>query len=161
LTYDGPDLLTGEHAVAGFDCGIPALDYWLGRRALANQATGASRTWVVTDREADRVVAFYAASTGSIIRSAVPSAVARNQPSELPAVVLARIAVDTAHQQRGLGAAMLKHFMSKAIEVAASVGGRLVLVHARDDQAKAFYRHHGFMESPIDPLTLMMLLPRP
>jgi GNAT superfamily N-acetyltransferase len=160
LTYDGPVLLSDEYAVAGFDCGVPALNRWLAQRALANQATGASRTWVVTDRQANRVVAFYASSTGSVVRAAAPRAMTRNQPNELPAVVLARIAVDVAHQGRGLGAALSKHFMLKAIDVARSVGVRLVLVHAKDDLAKAFYRHHGFLESPIDPLTLMMLLPR-
>jgi hypothetical protein len=54
---------------------------------------------------------------------------------------------------------MLKHFMTKAIEVSEIVGVRLVLVHAKDEQVKAFYQHHGFIESPIDSLTLMMLLP--
>jgi hypothetical protein len=54
---------------------------------------------------------------------------------------------------------MLKHFMTKAIEVSGIVGVWLVLVHAKDEPAKNFYRHLGFIESPIDALTLMMLLP--
>jgi len=53
---------------------------------------------------------------------------------------------------------MLKHFMTKALEVSEIVGVRLVLVHAKDEHSKTFYRHHGFIESPIDPLTLMMSL---
>jgi GNAT superfamily N-acetyltransferase len=69
------------------------------------------------------------------------------------------MAVDGRHRGNGLGAAMLKHFMTKAIEVSEKVGVRLVLVPAKDEQATGFYRHHGFVESPIDPLTLMMLLP--
>lgn len=69
------------------------------------------------------------------------------------------MAVDSRHQGKGLGAAMLKHFMTKVIEVSENVGARLVLVHAKDEHAKDFYQHHGFIESPIDPLTPMMLLP--
>jgi GNAT superfamily N-acetyltransferase len=90
---------------------------------------------------------------------APPPHVARNQPADLPAILLGRMAVDSHHQGRGLGGAMLKHFMTKAIEVSEKVGVRLVLIHAKDEQAKDFYRHHGFIESPIDPLTLMLLLP--
>ena len=53
---------------------------------------------------------------------------------------------------------LLKHFMLKAIEVAGTVGVRLVLVHAKDEEAKSFYRHYGFVESPVDPMTMMMLI---
>ena len=63
----------------------------------------------------------------------------RNQPEELPAILLARMAVDSRHSGRGLGAALLKHFMLKALEVAQSVGVRVLLIHAKDDEAKSFY----------------------
>jgi GNAT superfamily N-acetyltransferase len=105
------------------------------------------------------VVAYYASSTASVMRAATPRRIAWDQPADLPAILLGRMAVDSRHQGKGLGAAMLKHFMTKAIEVSEIVGVRLVLVHAKDEQAKDFYRHHDFVESPIDPLTLMMLLP--
>lgn len=160
MTYAGPVLLSSEHVLSGFDCGTPALNEWLVRRALTNQSAGTSRTWVVTESEAGRVVAFYASSTGSVLRSNTPKRFGRNQPEQLPALLLARLAVDDTHKGHGLGASLLKHFMLKAIEVAESVGVRLLLVHAKNDQAKSFYQHHGFTESPVDPLTLMMLLPK-
>lgn len=159
MTYAGPTLLNSGHSLDGFDCGEPALDDWLMRRALGNQASGSSRTWVVTHRAAGRVVAYYASSTASVMRAAAPRPMARNQPADLPAVLLARLAVDRHHQGEGLASAMLKHFMTKAIEVAENVGVRLLLVHAKNDRAKAFYQHFGFIESPVDALTLMMLLP--
>ena len=49
------------------------------------------------------------------------------------------MAVDSGHQGRGLGTALLKHFMLKAIEVAQSVGVRVLLIHAKDENAKNFY----------------------
>ena len=82
----------------------------------------------------------------------------RNQPEEIPAVLLARMAVHARHAGHGLGAALLKHFMLKALEVAQSVGVRILLIHAKDDEAKSFYTHYGFVESPFDPLVLMMFL---
>jgi GNAT superfamily N-acetyltransferase len=159
LIYSGPTLLTGEHRLEGFDCGEPALNDWLTRRAGSNQEAGTSRRWVVIDRPTKMVVAYYASSTASVMRAAAPRRVARNQPADLPAILLGRMAVDIRHQDKGVGDAMLKHFMTKAIQVSEKVGVRLVLVHAKNEQAKDFYRHHGFVESPIDPLTLMMLLP--
>ena len=159
MTYSGPTLLTSEHRLEGFACGEPALNNWLTRRALGNQAAGASRTWVVIDKPTRTVVAYYASSTASIMRAAAPRRIAQDQPADLPAILLGRMAVDSRHQGKGLGGAMLKHFMTKAIEVSEKVGVRLVLVHAKNERAKDFYEHHGFIESPIDPLALMMLLP--
>ena len=159
MTYSGPTLLISEHRLEGFDCGEPVLNEWLARRALSNQVAGTSRTWVVIDEPTRMVVAYYASSTASVMRAAAPRRIARDQPADLPAILLGRMAVERRHQGKGLGAAMLKHLMTKAIEVSEKVGVRLVLVHAKDEQAKGFYRHHGFIESPIDPLTLMMLLP--
>ena len=159
MRYIGPELLTTGHVLAGFDCGKPALNEWLTRRSLGNQAAGTSRTWVVTDGERGRVAAFYAASTASVLRASAPKGLRRDQPDEMPAILLGRMAVDTKHAGQGLGAALLKHFMLKAVEVADSVGVRVLLVHAKDGEAKSFYQHYGFLESPIDSLTMMMLLP--
>ena len=159
MTYAGPQLLSSEHVLAGFDCGKPALNDWLVRRSLTNQFGGTSRTWVVTGVETQRVVGFYASSTASVLRSTAPKNLRRNQPEEeQPAILLGRIAVDAKHKGRGLGAALLRHFMFKAIEVAGTVGVRLVLVHAKDEEAKSFYGHYGFVESPVDTMTMMMLM---
>lgn len=158
MGYASPELLAGEHLLSGFDCGSGALNDWLVRKALRNQSSGTSRTWVVVEVETGQVVAFYASSTASILRSAAPKKIGRNQPEEMPAVLLVRMGVDSRYQGRGLGAALLKHFMLKAIEVAQSVGVRVLLNHAKDENAKNFYEHHGFVESPLDPFVMMMLL---
>lgn len=154
--FAGPVLLTGNHVLVGFDCGKPALDEWLRRRALGNHESGASRTWVVVEAESTDVVAYYASSTGAIVRSAAPTRIRKNQPEQIPAILLARMAVDQRHRGKGLGASLLKHFMLKALEVSGSVGVRVLLIHAKDEEAQAFYAHYGFVESPLDPLVMMM-----
>ncbi len=154
--YQGPVLLDSTHDISTFECGDAALDEWLGRRALRNQRDGSSRTWVATN--GSRVVAFYASSTAVLARTDATKRAARNQPDPLPAMLLGRLAVDGEHQGQGLAAALLKHFMLKAIEVAEITGLRLVLVHAKDEKAASFYRHFGFESSPIDDLTLILLL---
>lgn len=152
----GPLPLTADHEVEAFRCGDPVLDDWLRTRALRNQAEGASRTWVVLD--GSTVVAFYASSTAVVLRSTAPGRAARNQPDPLPALLLGRLAVDERHHGGGLGAALLKHFLLKALEVAELVGVRLLLVHAANPAAAAFYEHHGFERSPLDELTLLLLV---
>ena len=154
--YQGPELLAASHDVGRFDCGNESLNHWLKRRAPRNQREGSSRTWVVTD--GTRVVGFYASATAVVARTEATTRAARNQPDPLPAMLLGRLAVDRNHQGKGLAAALLKHFLLKALEVAELTGLRLVLVHAKDSQASGFYRHYGFEPSPVDDLTLMLLI---
>ena len=73
-------------------------------------------------------------------------------------MLLGRLAVDREHQGQGLAAALLKHFLLKALEVAELTGLRMVLVHAKDADAASFYRHFDFEPSPFDDLTLMLLI---
>ncbi len=106
----------------------------------------------------DRAVAYYASSTAVILRAAATKRAARNQPDPVSAVLLGRLAVDTKYQGRGLAAALLKHFLVKALEVAELTGVRIVLVHAKDATAARFYADYGFEPSPIDELTMMLLV---
>jgi GNAT superfamily N-acetyltransferase len=152
----GPFLLASEHRTEGFDCGVPVLDAWLQRRALSNQRSGASRTWVALAD--DEVVAYYASSAAVLLRAHAPGRAGRGQPDPIPALLLGRLAVDQRYQGQGLGAAMLKHFLQKALAVAELVGVRLVLVHAKDEAAAAFSRTYGFEPSPMDELTLLRLV---
>ena len=154
----GPILLAGEHKVDHFRCGSESLDDWIRTRARGNQASGASRTWVVLEGQV--VAAYYASASAAIIREAAPKAMRRNQPEILPAVLLSRLAVHSDYQGRGLAAALLKHFMLKAFEVSERVGVRVVLVHAKEDGARGLYEKYGFIQSPLDPLTLLLLLPQ-
>jgi GNAT superfamily N-acetyltransferase len=157
VSLRGPEPLGPDHVLDGFDCEKASLNDWLVRRALTNQGSGASRTWVVVD-DSGRVVAYYASATASILRGAATKRAARNQPEDVPAVLLARMAVDREHRGQGLGAALLKHFVLKALEVAALVGARVLLVHAEDEEARQFYLHHDFEPSPIDEFTLMRVI---
>lgn len=82
-----PEHLTERHNVSSFDSGTPDLDNWLKRRALSNEAQGASRTYVIT--ASGRVVGFYALATGAVAHADVSSRVRRNMPDPIPVMVLA------------------------------------------------------------------------
>jgi len=153
--FHGPALLDDHHILEAFDCGNEHLNTWLTSKARRNKTEGSSRTWVVT--EADRVIGFYASSTAVILRVHATTRAARNQPEPLPALLLGRLAVDRQHHRHGLGAALLKHFIVKSLEVSQITGVRLVLMHAKDADTARFYRRYGFEASPGDDLTLMLL----
>ena len=148
-----PEPLTAEHALGGFDSGIASLDDWLRRRALQNQASGASRTFVVCD--ADQVVAYYALAASAVAPDAAPGRFRRNMPDPIPVVVLARLAITRDHQGRGLGRALFQDAANRVIHAADTIGIRGLLVHAISEEAKAFYVRLGLAPSPLETMTLM------
>ncbi|MBF0415211.1 MAG: GNAT family N-acetyltransferase [Magnetococcales bacterium] len=133
------------------------LDEWLKRRAMANQLSGASRTFVVTGQD-NRCFGYYAMAAGAVTHSMATSSVRRNMSEPIPVMVLARLAVDLRAQKIKLGASLLLDAVSRAIAVSDNVGVRALLVHAIHDRAKQFYEHYGFQVSPVHPLTLMLRL---
>jgi GNAT superfamily N-acetyltransferase len=149
-----PQPFADHHQIEAFDCGTPPLDDWLKRRARANQASGASRTFVVCDD--DRVVGFYVLASGAVAVAAATGRFRRNMPDPIPVVVLARLAVDRTHQRHGLGRVMFRDAAMRIIHAADAIGIRGILVHAVSEEGKAFYRALGFNPSSLEPMTLMV-----
>lgn len=152
-----PQPLAATHKLDTFDCGEPVLDDWLKRRALINQFSGASRTFVVTD-QSGLVFGYYALAAGAVSHELATGPIRRNMPDPVPVMVLARLAVDRRAQGVKLGAALLQNAVHRAVAVSENVGVRALMVHALHDRAKAFYEHYGFQASPVHPMTLMLRL---
>jgi GNAT superfamily N-acetyltransferase len=156
LQLGAPQPLTASHRLDDFDCGEAALD-WLKRGALANQSSGASRTFVVTD-EGGRVCGYYSMAAGVVSHQLATSRVRRNMPDPVPVMVLARLAVDRKAQGLHLGASLLQDAVNRTVAVSQNAGVRALLVHALHERARQFYEHYGFQPSPTHPLTLMLRL---
>ena len=152
-----PQPLSAGHRVDGFSCGESALDEWLRRRALPNQTTGASRTFVVVD-DSNQVVAYYAMAAGAVSHQEASGRIRRNMPDPVPVMVLARLAVDQRYQGHKLGAAMLQDAVRRTLAVSQTAGVRALLVHALNESARQFYLHYGFEPSPVNPMTMMLPL---
>lgn len=157
LQLSAPHPLAATHLLDGFVCGEASLDDWLKRRALSNQSSGASRTFVVADQEG-RVFGYYAMAAGAVSHQMATSGVRRNMPDPVPVMVLARLAIDHRAQGIKLEAALLQDAVNRAVTVSQNAGVRALLVHALHDRAKQFYEHYGFQESPQHPMTLMLRL---
>lgn len=150
-----PSLLQSEHNLAQFNSGNETLDEWLKKRALKNQTSGASKTFVICDGSHD-VIGYYALATGSLERVAAPGNFARGMPEPIPVIVLARLAMDQRYQGQQLGGFLLKDALQRTLNVSSQVGIRGLLVHAISEEAKKFYLRYGFVESPFEPMTLMI-----
>ena len=146
--------LAEAHRLDSFRCSKPELEFWLKQRARKNQLEGASRTFVVCAGK--QVVGYYALSAGAVLHEAVPGNVRRNMPEPIPVAVLGRLAVHSDWNGQGVGAGLLKDAVLRTARLGEEIGIRALLCHAIDENAKKFYLHHGFIESPIESLTVML-----
>lgn len=145
------------HAVEAFTCGRPELDRFLIRHALRAQQANSSQTYVGLN--GNTVVGFYTIVAGEVRHADAPERVAKGMPLyPIPLLVLARLAVHSGWQGRGIGAGLLLDALGRTLQVADMVGVRSLAVHAKDDSAAAFYRHFGFAPSPADSRHLFMLI---
>lgn len=147
--------LEKRHDRSGFSSGAPSLDTWLTKFAWENQRANNATTYVVLD--GDEVVAYYAITVGGVAKENAPPAVGKGAPDPMGVILLARFAVAHDHQGRRLGRALLADVLKRALEISENVAIKMLLVHCRDDAARDFYlRQAEFLESPTDPLHLLM-----
>lgn len=149
--------LQRTHAVDQFTCGQPELDRFLIRHALQAQQSNSSQTYVALS--GNEVLGFYTIVAGEVAHAQAPERVVKGMPRHpIPLLVLARLAVHSKAQGRGLGAGLLLDALGRTLQVADIIGVRALAVHAKDEQASAFYRHFGFTPSPTDGRHLLMLI---
>lgn len=157
--FRDPQPLDSEHRVNGFECGVGSLDIWLVRHARAAAGAGSARTYVVIDSDQERVVGYHALTVGSIDHAEATGRAKKGMPRHpIPVMLLARLAVDKSVQGKGLGLFLLRDAMCRAASVADQAGVRLLLVHAVNDEARAFHQRFGFKPSPTDPMNMHLLI---
>lgn len=157
MGINAPELLTANHNISNFSCGVQALDDWFKKRAMKSQSQSQShsRVYVVTDSETTQVIGYYAIAMGSVQREDSIGSFRRNAPNPIPVLVLARLAVHLDYQGYAIGAGLLKDCLLRSVKAMNVVGGVGILVHAIDESAKSFYKKFGFKASPINGMILM------
>lgn len=149
--------LAATDPVEGFDCGQPALNQFLQRHALPSQKADAAQTYVC--RSGDGIAGFYSLAVASVEPHGAPGRITKGLARHpVPAMLLTRLAVDRAHQGKGLGRALLKDALLRTAQAADIAGIRCLLVHAKDEDARRWYAAWEFEPSPSDPYHLFLLL---
>ena len=149
--------LRRSHAIEAFDCGREALNRFLMLYALQNQQAEASQTYVALAEE--EIIGYYTLVVGAVEYNDAPERLTKGLARHpVPIMLLARLAVSTSWQGKGVGAGLLKDAMLRTLQAAEIAGIRAFAVHAKDDAAKAFYEHFDFVPSPSDPYHLFRLL---
>ena len=149
--FQPPEKLSTDHDLSHFQCGEPALDDWLRRRALQNEESGASRTYVLC--VGNRVVGYYALAVGAVAHAEAPGRVRRNMPDPLPVMVIGRLALDQTMQGQSIGAALLRDAVLRTVQ-AAEIAGIRANPGARDLRPRQKLlrevRVHSFSPRPDD-----------
>jgi GNAT superfamily N-acetyltransferase len=156
LTY-AIEPLGPSHNFDEFDCGNDALSIWL--RDHARRATmQGTRTFLLVEEESGRVGGYFSVAPYLVEREDLPAKSGRGAPREIPAVLLAKLAVDRSEQGTGLGRVLMVRALTHIVRTARAAGGKVVVVDAVDKKAASFYEHHNFVPTPRDPLRLVMKL---
>lgn len=156
--FNAVEQLSANHDIERFDCGKEPLNRFLQRYALTNQAANAARTYVVCG-DGNRVAGYYSLAVGAVEHGSAPERVIRGLARHpVPVMLLARLAVDRTVQGSGLGKALLRDALLRTAQAAGIAGIRALLVHAKDDEAKAWYERFDFAASPTDPYHLFLLM---
>ena len=149
--------LRREHVLDRFDCGKENLNHFFKRQAWSNQQAHSTQTYVLAKELT--VFGYYSLAAGSVSHDQATERVKKGLARHpIPVILLARLAVDVSRQGKGVGAALLKDALLRTAQAADTIGARALLVHAKDDSAKAFYQHFTFEPSPSDPCHLLLIM---
>jgi predicted N-acetyltransferase YhbS len=136
---------------------VPALNNYLKKFALQNQRSQSARTYVATRGQS--VAGYFTLAAASARREETPARVAKGLAAHpVPVILLARLAVDGKEKGKGLGAGLLKDALLRTVVAADIISCRAVMVHAKDELAKAFYQPFGFQPFPADPFRFFLLI---
>jgi GNAT superfamily N-acetyltransferase len=141
-----------------FDSGAPALDEWLERQAGQAQRKRLATVWIASPPDDPaRILGYYSLAPWQIAFEECPDALRKRLPRyPIHVTLLARLAIATSAQGRGLGGVLLTDALKRTWQASKTVPVQGVIVHAMDDRAATFYRHHGFLTFPKDALHLFL-----
>ena len=156
-----PERLTDAHRLDDFTCRHDSLAAWLKEKALKAQKSGSANCFVVCDEAGDgkAVVGYYAISAGNVTHKVASKPLRRNMSDPIPVALLGRLAVHQDYEGQGIGSGLLRDATLRCIRAAQEGPGMAaMLCHAIDADAKRFYSDRGFLQSPVEELTVMLPL---
>lgn len=146
--------LDKSHNRQAFDCGIEPLNRFI--RQQASQLIKRDETVIYVAHEGNRIAGYFTLSNIHIVQDDDPKHLKRQSPhTPIGGVLIGRLAVDVNYRGIGLGGDLLLNALSKVKIISQMTGTAFVIVDAKDETAKAFYEHYGFIELENKPMTLI------
>jgi len=141
------EVLTAAHERSGFDCGIEPLNRYLMQQAGQDIRRDVARVYVLLPIGQVNVVGYYTLATTSMEVSSLPVEQTKKLPRypQVPAILIGRLALDKQLKGKRLGEHLLMDALAKAVAVSERVAAFAVVVDAKDEAAKGFYRRYGFL----------------
>jgi GNAT superfamily N-acetyltransferase len=157
MSLSGIEKLRFDHETEGFDCGQTELNRFLNQFAFVNQRANLTQTYVLC--RGKTVIGYYSLAVGQADHKDAPRRIVEGTGRyPVPLMVLARLAITQNEQGQGFGAALLKDALRRTAKAAEIAGIRALFVHAKDNEARAFYEKFNFRPSQTDPYRLFLLM---
>jgi ribosomal protein S18 acetylase RimI-like enzyme len=132
-----------------FNCGKPLLDAYLHKQAKQDVKRRLSACFILPDGK--EIKGYYTLSTASVERRLLPQEIIKKLPpsySDLPAILLGRLAIDKNYQGQGLGETILMDALKRSYFASMQVGSMAVIVDPLDEDAVKFYQRYDFILLP-------------
>jgi GNAT superfamily N-acetyltransferase len=118
-----------------------------------------AQLFVAVGDKPSRIAGYYSLSAASFGKDGLPPTLSKRLPHyPVPAAVLGRLAVDRAHQGRGLGEALLLDAIRRTLRASMAMAVYAVIVDVKNDNAQAFYERYGFRAFAGQPRRLFLPL---
>jgi len=152
------ELLGKKHDRAAFSCGAGELDTYLREGASQEARKQISASFVLVKDGDNSVIGYYSLSATSILLDDLPEKTAKKLPGypDVPATLLGRLAVDMHYKGRGYGEVLLVDALRRAFQASTEVASFAVVVDSKDDRARLFYEHFGFIAFPDHELRMFL-----
>ena len=152
-----PRPLKSSDSVSEFDCGVEELNNYLHRHAYQAQTGEGARTYL--SYSGTVLSGYYTLAYGAVEFATAPGRVTKGLARHpIPAMLLARLAVDKRFTGKGLGTELLRDALFRTISAADIAGLRAIVVDAKDEAAKQFYVKFGFEAFQDQPFRLALIL---
>jgi GNAT superfamily N-acetyltransferase len=143
--------LDSTHNKNGFSCGKEMLDNYFWKQAKQDVKRKLAACFVAIDKESNLIKGYYTLSSNSISNEWIPETLKKNLPnsySDIPTILLGRLAIDKEFQGKGFGAMLLIDALKRCFEISDSVGAFAIIVDPLDISAEEFYLKYGFIKLP-------------
>ncbi len=138
------EAITRKHDRGAFDCGDAELNEFLVRYARQSHDRGAAKTFLAINDGGHSILGIYSLAPASVAYDRVPATVRRGLGrQDVPGFRLVRLAVGLMWQGQGLGGQLLVAAGRRCLQVASVVGGRVLVIDAKNDRLAEWYASYG------------------